>query len=295
MPSEARQKKIMEKLDRAQKCSILGPQNLGSGGARAPGAPPGPAPGGKKDPRKDINILVVTDHFTHYAQAYVTMSQTTATVAKVLFERFFTQYGWPAKLLTDQGPQFEGRLFQQLMHEAQIRKIRTTPYHPEGNAQCERFNRTLLGMLETMPIESKKEWQEWVLAMTHAYNCTISKTTSFAPYFLMFGREPKIPIDRELNLPGRREEGGAQTYVDRLKQKLEWAFTKAQENIQRDMRARKKYHDKALRCHEVEVGDLVMLRDKKLGTNYKWRINGMITCMRLSLREKIVWFLQFSN
>ena len=113
--------------------------------------------GGKKDPRKDINVLVVTDHFTRYAQAYVTTSQTTATVAKVLFERFFTQYGWPAKLLTDQGPQFEGRLFQQLMHEAQIRKIRTTPYHPEGNAQCERFNRTLLGMLGTMPIESKKE------------------------------------------------------------------------------------------------------------------------------------------
>ena len=124
-------------------------------------------------------------------------------------------------------------------------------------------------MLGTMPIESKKEWQEWVSAMTHAYNCTISKTTGFAPYFLMFGCEPKIPIDRELNLPGRREEGGAQTYVDQLKQKLEWAFTKAQENIQRDMRARKKYHDKALCCHKIEVGDLVMLRDKKLGTNYK--------------------------
>ena len=41
MPSEARQKKIVEKLNRAQKCSILGPQNLGSGGG--PG-PPGPPP-----------------------------------------------------------------------------------------------------------------------------------------------------------------------------------------------------------------------------------------------------------
>ena len=44
---------------------------------------------------------------------------------------------------------------------------------------------------------------------------------------------------------------------------------KAQENIQRDMKARKKYHDKSLCCHKVEVGDLVMLKDKKLGTNYK--------------------------
>ena len=40
MPSEARQKKIVEKLNRAQKCSILGPQNLGSGGGPGPRAPP---------------------------------------------------------------------------------------------------------------------------------------------------------------------------------------------------------------------------------------------------------------
>ena len=173
--------------------------------------------GGKKDPRKDINVLVVTDHFTRYAQAYVTTSQTTVTVARVLFTQFFTQYGWPTKLITDQGPQFEGKLFQQLAREANMRKIRTTPYHPEGYAQCEQFNRTLLNMLGTMPPNAKKEWQEWVSAMTHAYNCTISRTTGFAPYYLMFGREPKIPIDIELNLLSRREEVTPRTYVWKIK------------------------------------------------------------------------------
>ena len=58
MPSEARQKKIMEKLNRAQKCSILGPQNLGSGGARAPGAPPGSAP---ENAAVTINETLVDD------------------------------------------------------------------------------------------------------------------------------------------------------------------------------------------------------------------------------------------
>ena len=133
--------------------------------------------GGKKDERKDINILVVTDHFTHFAQAYVTTSQTAVTVAKVLFTQFFTNYGWPTKLIMDQGSQFEGKLFKKLMKEADVRKIRTTPYHPEGNAHCERFNHTLLNMLGTMPPDVKGEWQEWVSAMTHAYNCTVSKTT----------------------------------------------------------------------------------------------------------------------
>ena len=225
--------------------------------------------GGKKDARKDINVLVVTDHFTRFAQAYVTTSQTAVTAAKVLFTQYFTHYGWPTKLITDQGSQFEGKLFTQLMKEADVRKIRTTPYHPEGNAQCERFNRTLLNMLGTMPPDAKKEWQEWVSAMTHAYNCTVSKTTGFAPYFLMFGRDPKIPIDLELNLPSNREEVTPRTYVDRLKQKMEWAFEKAQENIQRDMVSRKKYHDKSVTCHDVEVGDLVLLRDKRLKSDYK--------------------------
>ena len=50
---------------------------------------------------------------------------------------------------------------------------------------------------------------------------------------------------------------------------MEWAFEKAQENIQRDMMSRKKYHDKSVRCHKVEEGDLVLLRDKILKSNYK--------------------------
>ena len=62
----------------------------------------------------------------------------------------------------------------------------------------------------------------------------------------MFGREPKIPIDIELNLPSTREEVTPKTYVDRLKQKLEWAYEKAQGNIQWDMRCSKRYHDKSI-------------------------------------------------
>ena len=95
-----------------------------------------PIIGGKKDVRKDINILVVTDHFMRYTQAYVTSSQMAATSAKTLFDEYFTCYGWPTKLITDQGPAFDSKLFQELMKKAGIKKIRTTPYRPQGNAQC---------------------------------------------------------------------------------------------------------------------------------------------------------------
>ena len=225
--------------------------------------------GGKKDVRKDINVLVVTDHFTRYAQGYVTNAQTAIVTAKVLVERFFLQHGWPTKLVSDQGPGFESKLFQELMREADIKKIRTTPYQPQGNAQCERFNRTLLSMLGTMPPENKKNWQEWVSTMTHAYNCTVSRATGFSPYLLMFGRIPRIPIDNELNLPTQREEADSNTYAARLLSRLDQAFHKARENIAKDQVQRKAYFDQNVWCHKLEPGDIVLVRKNAFGSDYK--------------------------
>ena len=225
--------------------------------------------GGKKDVRKDINILVVTDHFTRYAQAYVTTSQTAVTAAKTLYEYFFTQYRWPTKLITDQGSCFESRLFQSLMKEAKIRKICTTLYRPQGNAQVERFNRTLQNMLGTMPIDQKKNCQDWVSTMTHAYNSTVCRSTAYSPYFLMFGREPRLPIDDEFNFPNRKESATVHTYVERLLNKLDVAFCKARENIARDASARKKFCDCNVCCHELQPGDIVLVRKNLFDSNYK--------------------------
>ena len=136
---------------------------------------------------KLINILVVTDHFTKYAQAYVTPNQMAKVVAKMLWENFLVHYGWPTKILMDQGRTFESSLVKELCSIAQVRKIRTTLYRPETNGACERFNHTLINMLGTLPNEFKKNWQEWVSTLTHAYNCTVSNATGFKPYFLMYG------------------------------------------------------------------------------------------------------------
>ena len=57
-----------------------------------------------------INILIITDHFTKYAQAYVTPNQTAPIVARTFWENFLVHYGWPAKILIDQGKCFESAL-----------------------------------------------------------------------------------------------------------------------------------------------------------------------------------------
>jgi len=86
------------------------------------------------------NVLVVTDHFTRYAQAYVSKEQTATTVTMVLIENFFVHYGLPSRIHSDQGHDFESRLIKELLGMLGIKKSRTSPYHPQGDPQPECFN-----------------------------------------------------------------------------------------------------------------------------------------------------------
>ena len=70
--------------------------------------------GGKAGDTKSTNILVIADHFTKYAQAYITPKQTAVVVAHTLWENFLVHYGWLGKILTDQWKSFENNLFQEL-------------------------------------------------------------------------------------------------------------------------------------------------------------------------------------
>ena len=84
--------------------------------------------GSKQD--EDVNISVITDHFTKYAQAHITSTQTAAIVARTLWKKFLVHYGWSEKLLTDQGKSFESRLVSELCDLAQLQKLRASPCRP---------------------------------------------------------------------------------------------------------------------------------------------------------------------
>ena len=102
--------------------------------------------GGKANDSRSINILIVTEHFMRYAQTYIMSKQTAVIVAHTLWENFLVHYGWPEKILTDQGKSFENNLIKELCKLAQVKKLHTSPYHPESYGQCEGFNAKLINM-----------------------------------------------------------------------------------------------------------------------------------------------------
>ena len=82
--------------------------------------------GTKNDSNKNVSVLVVTNHFTRFTAAYIMPRETAPIVAKVLLEHFLVNYGWPEKILTDQGKNFGSSLVRELCELAGVKKLRIT-------------------------------------------------------------------------------------------------------------------------------------------------------------------------
>ena len=129
------------------------------------------------------------------AHAFSCKNQSTKQVALKLWDDFFLIYGFPRRIRSVQGANFESKLIRELLILSGIEKSHTTPYHPMGNGMVERFNRTLGSMIRTLPPKSKAKWPQMLQLLTFCYNCTEHETTGFAPFYLMFGRVPRLPVD----------------------------------------------------------------------------------------------------
>ena len=116
------------------------------------------------------DVLVITDVFTKFTVAVVTRNQLAETVAKALVHESFQQYGVPQRIHSDNGRNFESAIVAALSKLCHIKRSHTTPYHPIGNAQCERFNKSLHDLLRTMEAEKKRRLADHLAEVVQAYN-----------------------------------------------------------------------------------------------------------------------------
>uniref|UniRef100_A0A8C5H551 Gypsy retrotransposon integrase-like protein 1 n=1 Tax=Gouania willdenowi TaxID=441366 RepID=A0A8C5H551_GOUWI len=208
---------------------------------------------------KTVDVLVVTDHFSKMAHAFPCRSQSARHVARRLWDDFFCVYGFPKRIHSDQGANFESRLMRDLLEMAGVEKSHTTPYHPMGNGVVERFNRTLGNMLRVLPPTAKAKWPQMLQTLTFSYNCTVHETTGFAPFFLMFGRVPRLPIDimfqhvlQDDKVVSRNE------FVTQLRKDLSEASRIAREQSRQEQARHARLYNRRVKGSPLAVGDRVL-------------------------------------
>lgn len=139
------------------------------------------------------NILVATDLFTKYAWAIPTLDQTATTTATALWKTVFQPFGCPEILHSDQGPNFESRVIRELCLLYGCRKTHTTPYHPQGNGGCERFNQTLLSLLGTLDADQQGSWV-LVRDVQRQGKGKLSDWWEATPYVVERQRDADLPV-----------------------------------------------------------------------------------------------------
>lgn len=99
------------------------------------------------------------------------------------------------KLHSDQGRQFESQLISEICKLLKINKTRTAPYHSQGDGLVERFSRTLSNMLATTVKDNEGIWEDHIQMVCLVYDTSMQQTTGYTPFYLMYAREVRIPVD----------------------------------------------------------------------------------------------------
>ena len=204
-------------------------------------------------------IVTVTDVYSKWSEAYAVRVHTAPVVAKVLVDNFFCRFGMPRRLLTDQGPEFESQLFQELCKHMGIEKVRTSPYKPSTNGCVERFHRTLNSMLGKVVQENQRDWDDKLQPVMAAYRAAKHESTGFSPNYLVYGRENRAPIDIVLGeVAGEEERYQSQDdFVAATQQRLRQAHQLAREHLNAAAERRKDEYDVKVKSATFSVGDWV--------------------------------------
>ena len=223
----------------------------------------------KVDPSKSgkENILVLTDAFTKFSQAFVTPNQKVLTIAKILVDKWFYVYGIPTQIHSDQDQSFDNQIMQHLYALYSIEQSTTMSYNPHGNAYCERFNCTMIALLTSLLKEQKDNWPLHLPSLVFVYNAMPHSTTGYQPYELMFGCKAPTICDAWLRLA---------EYDDKfLQSKCEWVNQQHELILATNRHALKRIKQSAEKSVspargkdlKIPMGNLVLLRNHPEGRN----------------------------
>ena len=205
-------------------------------------------------------ILVISDYFSKWTESYPMPNQEAEMVANILVREFVARFGVQRQLHTDQGRNFESKLFQEKCKILEIDKTRTTPLRPQSDGMVERFNRTLEAMLSKFVDANQRNWDLYLPLLMLAYRSSVHESTGFTPNAMMFGREVLLPLDLVIGQPETTETSNRTEYAAKLCEQMEQVHQFARQHLKSCSDRQKKNYDHRPVCqYQYKRGDAVWL------------------------------------
>lgn len=224
-------------------------------------------------PRGNRYILVLTDHFTKFVEVIPVPDQTAEVCATKILNEFIARWGCPLSIHSDQGRNYESKVFKELCRMLEIKKTRTSSKNPRCNGVCEKYNATLIKMIKAYLCGEQENWDLNLGCLAGAYRATPNETTKVSPNLLTMGREIRLPA--ELVYGSTTVRGDKITsygeYVDELRDKMRHAHEIARKHIGESASRTKEIYDTKLMVNYYSEGDAVwcLLENKKVGISHK--------------------------
>ena len=227
------------------------------------------------------NVLVLQDHFSKCVVAYVVKDQTACTAAETLRNGYFGLFGVPAYLISDQGKAFTGHIITHLCDLYGVQKLCTLPYHAQTNGQVERMNQMIICMIGKLEEDKKACWSKHLPELLLAYNATRSTVTRYSPYYLLFGRRSRIPVDYLFpTLHDLPHQTKMKVSVEAMQKRLKEAFAVARCLTSEEAAKQCHYYDRKAGAVALQPWDVVMVRTDgfvgKRKVKDRWEDGGFI-------------------
>ena len=162
-----------------------------------------------------------------------------------------------------------------------VQKLRTSPYHAQTNGQVEHMNQMIIHMIGKLEEDKKACWSEHLPELLMAYNATHSAVTGYSPYYLLFGRRPRIPVDYLFpTLRDSPHQTKMEVSVMAMQRKLKEAFAVARHLTSEDTAKQCCYYDRKAGAVALQPGDVVMVHTDgfvgKRKVKERWEDGGFI-------------------
>src|SRR5271157_5017157 len=221
-----------------------------------------------------VYLLTCVDYFTKYLISVPLRDKTALSVARALVRHVYLVYGSVALQMSDCGLEFVNELNRNIQLLMGIQGIKTTSYHPSCNGACERVHATLHSVFAKTVSENQKDWDIMVPYVTFAYNISFHTVTEYSPYFLMFGREPRIGLDVVMETPMPDMSPDVDQFVTDLRERQRKAYRIVSELMDRSFIRAKRRYDARVKALSFVPGDFVYFYCPrwKPKRNHKWQL-----------------------